>query len=73
MGLITLRFPRFLRKFKGFSDSIESIDSMNSIYCEIFYHKSITSQPISYPFYKFNPIEKLACFRYGKGGWVFVE
>ena len=36
---------------------------MNSIYCEIFYHKSITSQPISYLFYKFNRIEKLACFR----------
>jgi hypothetical protein len=42
-GLITLWFPRFLRKCTGFSDSIESIDSMNSIYCDIFYHKSITS------------------------------
>ena len=30
---------------------------MNSISCDIFYHKSITPPPISYPFYKFNRIE----------------
>jgi hypothetical protein len=55
--LINVWFSRFLRKFTGFSDSIESIDSIHSILCEIFYHKSITPSPISYPFYKFHRIE----------------
>jgi hypothetical protein len=44
--LITLWFPRFLRKFKSFFDSIESIDSIIPICCDIFYHKSITLQSI---------------------------
>jgi hypothetical protein len=58
-ALITLWFPRFLRKCTSFSDSIESIDSMNSISCDIFYHKSITPLPISYLFYKSHRIENL--------------
>jgi hypothetical protein len=32
---------------------------MHSIYCDIFYHKSITPSPISYAFYKFYRIENL--------------
>ena len=60
---MTLWLPRFLRKYKGFSDSTESIDS---IHCDIFYHKSITPQRIPCPFSKFIGVKKLKNFSAGR-------